>query len=185
MDEPTETHASDAREDERGRLQAALEEKSREVESLRDRYLRAVADLENYRKRAQREREELIRAAEEGLLYELLAVLDNFERALGAPRDSQHFDGFVSGVELIHQQLLKVLEKSGVVPFSSVGQPFDPERHEAVMRVETREAEGNTVLEEMRRGYVRNGRVLRPAQVTVAVSTAELPADGDRAVEDS
>jgi len=88
-------------------------------------------------------------------------------------------------VELIHQQLLKVLEKSGVVPFSSVGQPFDPERHEAVMRVETREAEGNTVLEEMRRGYVRNGRVLRPAQVTVAVSTAELPADADRAVEDS
>ena len=165
MDEPRETRA-----DELGRLQAALDEKAREAEGLRDRHLRAVADLENYRKRAQREKEDLVRAAEEGLLYELLEVLDNFERALDAPRDPQHFEGFISGVELIHQQLLKVLEKTGVVPFTSLGETFDPERHEAVMRVETTESLDNTVLEEIRRGYLRHGRVLRPAQVTVAVA---------------
>ena len=172
MDEPTETHAHEMR-----RLQAALEEKVREVETHRDRHLRAVADLENYRKRAQREREELVRAAEEGPFYELLAVLDNFERALGAPRDPQHFEGFVSGVELIQQQLLKVLEKAGVVPFTSVGEPFDPERHEAVMRVESAESPDNTVVQETRRGYLRNGRVLRPAQVAVSVSPAEASPD--------
>ncbi len=165
MDEPTETHA-----DELSRLQAALDEKVREAESLRDRHLRAVADLENYRKRAQREKEDLVRAAEEGLLQELLSVVDNFERALDAPRSPQHFERFVSGVELIHQRLLKVLEKTGVVPFMSLGETFDPERHEAVMRVETTESPDNIVLEETRRGYLRNGRVLRPAQVTVAVS---------------
>ena len=177
MDEPEIDDATETQADEVSRLQAALEEKNREVETLRDRHLRAVADLENYRKRAQREREEWIRAAEEGLLYELLAVLDNFERALDAPRDYQHFEGFVSGVELIQQQFLKVLEKAGVVPFASVGQPFDPERHEAVMRVETTESPESIVLEETRRGYLRNGRVLRPAQVTVAVSPVDARPD--------
>ena len=159
--------------DEIRRLEAALEEKNRELENLRDRHLRAVADLENYRKRAQREKEEFVRLAEESLLHELLAVLDNFERALDAPRDPQHFEGFVSGVELIQQQLLKVLEKMGVIPFASVGQPFVPERQEAVMRIETTEAPENTVLEETRRGYLRNGRILRPAQVTVAASPSK------------
>lgn len=158
------------------RLSKALEEKTREVEATHDRYLRALAELDNTRKRAQREREEYIRFANESLLRELLPVLDNFDRAIQAARASGEAEAVVSGVELIQRELLRVLEKFGVTPFSSVGQPFDPERHEAVARVPAGDGPAMVVVAETLRGYLLNGRVLRPAMVTVAVPTDELPA---------
>ena len=158
------------------RLGKALEEKTREVEATQDRYLRALAELDNTRKRAQREREEYIRFANESLLGELLPVLDNFDRAIRAARASGEAEAVVSGVELIQRELLRVLEKFGVTPFSSVGQRFDPERHEAVARVPAGDGPAMVVVAETLRGYLLNGRVLRPAMVTVAVPTDELPA---------
>jgi len=158
------------------RLSKALEEKTREVEATHDRYLRALAELDNTRKRAQREREEYIRFANESLLRELLPVLDNFDRAIQAARASGEAEAVVAGVELIQRELLRVLEKFGVTPFSSVGQPFDPERHEAVARVPAGDGPAMVVVAETLRGYLLNGRVLRPAMVTVAVPTDELPA---------
>jgi molecular chaperone GrpE len=155
--------------DEETRLRQALEEKTGEAEANYDRYLRAVAELENAKKRAQREREEYIRYANESLLRELLPVLDNFERAVRAARTAGEAPGFLAGVELIQRELLKVLEKFGVTPFTAVGQPFDPAKHEAVGRVETTEHPEMTVVEETLCGYLLNGRVLRPAMVTVAV----------------
>jgi molecular chaperone GrpE len=163
-------------EDELARLRQALEETKRVLDEKTDRYLRAVAELDNQKKRAQREREEYIRFATASLLRELLPVLDNFDRALGAARASTEAQGFLAGVELIQRELLKVLEKFGATPYSAVGQPFDPERHEAVQRVFKPDAADMTVVEEIARGYLLNGRVLRPAIVVVAV-----PPDSDTA----
>ncbi len=157
-------------------LRQALEEKSREAEANHDRALRAAAELENFKKRTQREREEYIRFANESLLREILPVLDNFDRALEAARAGSEAQGVVAGVELIQRELLKVLEKFGVTPYNALGQPFDPERHEAVRRVVRPDAPDMTVVEETQRGYLLNGRVLRPAMVVVAV-----PPDTDQA----
>jgi len=166
--------------EELSRLRQALEEKTREAEAIYDRYLRLLAELDNAKKRAQREREEYVRFANESLLRELLPVLDNFDRAIQAARARGEAEGFVAGVELIQRELLRVLEKFGLTPFSSLGQPFNPERHEAVARVPTTDAPEMTVAEETLRGYMLNGRVLRPAMVAVAVppersSTPEEP----------
>ena len=117
------------------RLREALEAKTRELEAQQDRYLRTVAEFDNVRKRAAREREEYTRYANESVLRDLLPVLDNLDRALLAAR-SEPAAAVTTGVELIQRELLRVLEKFGLTPFSSVGQPFDPERHEAVARVQ-------------------------------------------------
>jgi molecular chaperone GrpE len=161
-------------EGELARLREALEAKSREADAARDRYLRTVAEFDNARKRAVREREELIRGANEGLIRELLPVLDNLERALQAARGDADAAAVTAGVELIQRELLRVLEKFGVTAFTSVGTPFDPERHEAVARVPAAGRPEMTVVGETARGYLLNGRVLRPAMVTVAMN-----ADGD------
>ena len=154
------------------RLQRALEAKTREAEEQRDRYLRAAAEWDNAKKRAAREREEHVRWANESLLRELLPVLDNFERALQAAKADPGAAAVTSGIELIQRELLRVLEKVGVTPFVSAGQPFDPERHEAVARVPAGPGRPDgTVVDETARGYLLSGRVLRPAMVTVATSS--------------
>lgn len=157
------------------RLSQALEEKTREADATHDRYLRALAELDNVKKRAQRDREEYIRFANESLLRELLPVLDNFDRAIQAARASAGAEAFVAGVELMQRELLRVLEKFGVTAFSAVGELFNPKRHEAVARVPTTDHPEMTVVEETLRGYLLNGRVLRPAMVTVAVRPDDLP----------
>ena len=150
-------------------LQDALDAKTREVEELQNRNLRLMAEFDNAKKRAVREREDYVRFANESLLRELLPVLDNFDRALQAAKGDPRSGAVTAGIELIQRELLRVLEKSGAVPFQSVGQPFDPERHEAVARVPTTDQPEMTVVAETARGYLLNGRVLRPAMVTVAV----------------
>jgi len=157
-------------EEEIRRLREALEAKTLLAEEHRDRYLRAAAEFDNARKRAAREREEYTRYANESLLRELLPVLDNFERALQSARNEPTAAAVTAGVELIQRELLRVLEKFGVTSFTSVGQPFDPERHEAIARVPAQEQPEGTVVDETARGYLLNGRVLRPAMVTVASS---------------
>jgi molecular chaperone GrpE len=155
------------------RLREALEAKSREAEATRDRYVRAIAEFDNYRKRATREREEYVRCAGESLVRELLPVLDNFERALQAARQDPAAAAVTSGVDLIQRELLRVLERAGVTAFSAVGATFDPERHEAIARVPAAGRPDMTVVDETSRGYLMHGRVLRPAQVTVAMKDAD------------
>jgi molecular chaperone GrpE len=155
-------------EEEIQRLRDALQAKSQEAEEHRERYLRGAAEFDNARKRAAREREDYTRYANESLLRELLPVLDNFSRALQAARSEPGAAAVTAGVELIQRELLRVLEKFGVTPFDSVGQPFDPERHEAIARVPAVGQPEGTVVNETARGYMLNGRVLRPAMVTVA-----------------
>jgi molecular chaperone GrpE len=165
FDEPTTNEAAE----EIQRLREALEIKTREAEAQQDRYLRAVAEFDNVRKRTAREREEHTRYANESLLRDILPVLDNLDRALQAAR-SEPVTSLTTGVELIQRELLRVLEKFGVAPFVSVGQPFDPERHEAIARVQRPDLPDMSVAGETARGYLLHGRVLRPAMVTVAVA---------------
>jgi molecular chaperone GrpE len=154
------------------RLQQALEDKTREAESLQDRHLRTVAEFDNARKRAARDREDYVRFATESLVRDLLGVLDNFDRALQqAARADTAAAAWTAGVELIHRELLRVLEKVGVTPFSAVGERFDPARHEAVARVPAGDTPEMTVVDETLRGYQMHGRVLRPALVTVAIAS--------------
>jgi molecular chaperone GrpE len=155
-------------EEEIQRLREALQAKIQEAEEHRERYLRGAAEFDNARKRAAREREDYTRYANESLLRELLPVLDNFSRALQAARSEPGAAAVTAGVELTQRELLRVLEKFGVTPFDSVGQPFDPERHEAIARVPAVGQPEGTVVNETARGYMLNGRVLRPAMVTVA-----------------
>jgi molecular chaperone GrpE len=157
-------------------LRVEVEAKAREAAEAQERYLRALADFDNFRRRVQREREEWRRQAQEELLREILPALDNFDRALAAGPAPGADGGFRAGVELIHRDFLKALERAGVRPFSAVGESFDPLRHEAVARVERTDVADGTVVDEMQRGYLFHERVLRPARVVVAV---EPPRPGE------
>src|SRR5436309_14858125 len=145
----------------------------RQLDEKHDRLLRALADAENTRRRAQRERDEFAKYATESLLRDLIPVLDNLDRALDAARAAGTAANLVEGVELIQRELLKVLERAGVTRYSAVGQTFDPTRHEAIARVVSTEAAPNTVVSELLPGYLLHDRVLRAALVAVAVAPDE------------
>jgi len=145
----------------------------RELDDKQDRLLRALAEMDNMRRRSQRDREEFTRYATESLLRDLIPILDNFDRALEAARSNRDAAKLVEGVELIQRELLRVLERAGVKRYSALGQPFDPTRHEATARVVSADAKPNTVVAEILPGYLLHDRVLRAAQVAVAVAPDE------------
>jgi molecular chaperone GrpE len=153
-------------------LRSERDARAREAAEAQDRYLRTLADFENFRRRVGREREDWRRQAQEALLQEILPALDNFDRALAAPPTAGADPGFRTGVELIHRDFLAALERLGVRSFTAIGQPFDPTRHEAVGRAERTDVEDHTVVAEVLRGYLFQERVLRPAKVVVAVHPA-------------
>ncbi len=146
-------------------LVARVEELERLTKELKNDYLRALADFDNYRRRNERDLEIKRRERLEALLSDVIGVLDNFERALGAETDS--VDAFKRGVELIYRQLCDVLVGYGLKPYSCLGEEFDPRRAEAVGFVECGEESANRVVEEVSRGYECSGKVLRPARVKV------------------
>lgn len=162
-------------------LRAEVEAAARAAVEAQDRYLRTLADFDNFRKRIGREREDWWRQAQEQVLREILPVLDNFERALAAEPGPGGDGGLRAGVELIHRDFLKALERLGVRPFGSVGELFDPQRHEAVARVERGDLADQTIVEETVRGYLLHDRVFRPARVVVAVEPAPPPEPGEAA----
>jgi len=160
-------------------LEEDLAKVKAQLEDKHDKHLRAVAELSNYRKRVQKEREDLMRLAREDLVLKLVDVLDNFDRALVAAKTMSDFDSFHKGVELILKQMSQTLEREGLVPFPSKGQPFDPTKHEAVMMVETNKHPPGIVVDEISRGYTLGDKVVRPALVTVSreKSRGEAPAE--------
>lgn len=162
-EEPDPLATGDSVGDEADRLRADLA-------ALQDRYLRLQAEFENYRKRQQRDREELNRQAKERVLGELPGIVDNLERALqhaGAAGAAP--ETLAQGVELVCKQLQEVLARFGAEPIAALGTLFDPRLHEAMARVETTgDPPDGTVIEEYRRGYLLDGKVLRPALVAVA-----------------
>ena len=150
-------------------LEGALEASRDEARRNYDSYLRAVADLENYRKRAQREKEELSRYGYDKVLREILPVMDNLERAVEhAKSEGADNTGLLQGVEMTLTQFGQVLEKFGVKPVAAKGEPFDPSHHEAMGQIESAEHPPNTVVQELQKGYYLHDRLLRPALVMVA-----------------
>jgi molecular chaperone GrpE len=142
----------------------------REIADLRDRSVRTLADFDNYRKRAERERRDAVRYAASAPLGDLLEVLDNLERALAAGGSA---DDLKLGVEMTLRQLEDVLRRHGIEGVPAAGQRFDPAHHEAVSRLVDPDVEAPTVVEELQRGYRLHDRLLRPARVVVAVPEDE------------
>lgn len=154
-------------------LQQDLDEALAEKQKNWDLYLRERAELENFRKRMQREKEDLVRFANENLLREILTVVDNLERAIEHARtNDETVQGLLEGVEMTLSQCQKLLEKFGVTPVVAVGEPFDPTWHEAMGQLESADHPPNTVLQEMQKGYVLNDRLLRPALVLISRAPA-------------
>ena len=150
------------------RLTAAAQE----AEKLRDQYVRSLADLDNSKKRLQRDREDYAKYAAENVARELLPIIDSLSQAVVAVDKRADTDAVVKGVHLIYRQLLGVLEREGVKRIPSVGEPFDPHRHEAVGQVEpTDGVKDGSIVEEVQTGYVLHGKIIRPALVKVAKRT--------------
>lgn len=158
------------------RLQADLKDKTAEIESLNDRLLRLHAEFENYKKRVARERGEFVRFAHEGLIRELLPVLDSLERAVATTRSGRDVQGVAEGVDIILRLFQTTLEKAGVKPIEALGHEFDPNVHQAVAQVESADGRDNIAVEEVRKGYLLEGRLLRPAMVKV--SKTKVPDSG-------
>ncbi len=154
-------------------LQQQLEEKSKEAQENYDRALRLAAEMENLKKRLEREKADLLQFANENLIKELLPVVDNLELALEHGRQAETPAAFLEGIELVHQGFLKALARFGVTPLEAVGQQFDPAYHNAVMQEVAPEVPDCTVLKELQKGYLLQNRLLRPAMVVVARNTTE------------
>ena len=151
-------------------LESLMVERDRlaeEKNDLMDRLLRRQAEFDNYRRRAERERADLLEYAHAESVGAILPILDDFERALKLETTDKEY---ARGMELIYQRLLDSLKKLGLEPISAKGQKFDPHIHHAVDMVETEELEDHTILDEYQQGYNFRGRLLRPAMVKVAVS---------------
>ncbi len=136
-----------------------------------ERYLRLMADFENYKKRVVREKREFSRFASEDIILSLLPLMDNFERAITHCKDSGdsgEINVLLDGVVMIQRQMVDVLKKSGVRSFESLGKPFDPTKHQAMQTVESKDVEPNTVIDEFQKGYFLHDRLIRPAMVVVS-----------------
>ncbi len=156
-------------------LEEALAAKEAEAAANWDRFVRERADLENYRKRVQREKDDLLKYGNESLLLEILPVIDNMERALNhASEDS--ISGVIEGVELTLSMLRSALKKFGVSPIDAAGKMFDPAYHQAMAQVESEEHAPNTIVEEFQKGYMLNDRLLRASLVAVAGAPKKVDA---------
>ncbi len=149
-------------------LKRKLEEKEKEAKDYYDRLLREAADLENFKKRAAKEKEEWTKFANEDLIKAILPVIDNLERAVNHAEKVVDTGVMIEGVRLTIKQLLQTLDRFGLTPFESVGKPFDPSMHEAMLVVESDQHQPNHVVEEFQKGYLLNNRLLRPATVSVS-----------------
>ena len=143
------------------KLQAAVQEKE-------ERALRLQADFENFRRRTAKEKEELSAVVTQGILKDMLPLLDNFERAMAA--EAKDIDSFKQGVEMIFKQFGEVLVKNGLEHIEVEGKKFDPNFHQAVMRVENPDLEDETIAQELQKGYMVKGRVIRPSMVQVVAN---------------
>ena len=148
-------------------LKKKLSEKERELIEFNDRYLRLAADFDNYRKRTEKEIREIIEYAGEGVLRQVLPILDDIERALCNNDKNISEESVQKGLELIHKKFVKTLEDLGVKPIESLNKPFDPDFHHAVLAREEKDIEPEMVVEEFEKGYVYKKHVLRYAKVVV------------------
>ncbi|GIV10932.1 MAG: protein GrpE [Fimbriimonadales bacterium] len=153
---------------EQDELQARIAELEQAYEEQKNLYLRTLADFQNYRRRQQEEIERQRGLLLESLMEDLLPILDNFERALQAAEATRELEPLMEGVRMTERQIKAVLARYDIHPIVAVGQPFDPNLHEAIQRVESAEYADDLVIDEVERGYRMGERVLRPSRVIVA-----------------
>jgi molecular chaperone GrpE len=149
-----------------------------ELKEMSEKYLRLYAEFDNYKKRVNKDKEELLKYGQESLLYELLTVIDNLELALKHASDEVS-TGLIQGVEITYKELMKTLEKFGLTAVEAEGENFDPSVHHAMSQVERDDVEENLVVEEYRKGYKLKDKVLRPSLVSVS----KKPPEDDRETE--
>lgn len=164
-DEP-KTHAAD------------VERLTHELQQANDKYLRTLADFDNTKKRLHREKEEFVRYAAETMVRELLPIIDSLDQALVAVDKQADPQAIIKGIHLIYRQLLGLLAKEGVERIATVGEPFDPHKHEAVAQIETTDGTADeTIVEQVQVGYTMHGRTIRPAMVKIAKNTKDQTSD--------
>ena len=146
----------------------ALKEKAAKVDEYLDKMLRLQADCENRKKRQDKEKLDFLKFANENLITELLRVMDDFERAIDSAKNSNDAKVLLEGIEMVRHDFQDIMEENGLKAIDPAGQPFDPDRHEAVEHIVDDLHPENTVLEVMRKGYELNGKILRPAAVRVS-----------------
>ena len=154
-------------------LENEIQKLVEERDTLQDRLLRKQAEFENYKKRSERERAEYIQMASADLMRELLNVLDSFDLAVRNASERTPDEDMLRGIDLVYKQLLDTLGRFGLKAIEAKGQVFDPNFHQAVTTVASADVPENTVVEELRRGYTLNGRLLRPAMVSVSAGRAK------------
>jgi molecular chaperone GrpE len=159
-------------------LQARIAELEQAYEEQKNLYLRTLADFQNYRRRQQEEMERQRGLLLESLMTELLPILDNFERALQAAEATLELEPLIEGVRMTERQIKAVLARYDIHPIDAIGQPFDPNLHEAIQRVETTDYEDGIVIDEVERGYRMGERILRPSRVIVAKRPPEPTTQG-------
>lgn len=160
VDEAPETEAADEAQQ--------LEKLTADLKEKEERVLRLQADFENFRRRTAKEKEELSAVVTQGILKDMLPLLDNFERAMAA--EAKDGEAFQKGVEMIFTQFGEVLKKNGLEKIETEGQKFDPNFHQAVMRVQNEELEDDDIAQELQKGYMVKGRVIRPSMVQVVAN---------------
>ncbi|MCK4503247.1 MAG: nucleotide exchange factor GrpE [Desulfuromonadales bacterium] len=166
-------------------LSSQLEQAQIDATAAHDQYLRTMADMDNLRKRTQREKEDLAKFANENILREILPVIDNLERAVEHAEQADDNDGLFEGVQMTLTQFSQLLEKFGVKTVDAIGQQFDPAYHQAMGQLESDEHPANTVIQQMQKGYQLNNRLLRPSFVMLAKAPAVAEAANDATTEDT
>ena len=145
-----------------------LEVVNEELETVKDQYLRILAEFDNYKKRRNRDFLNLREGAKVALIEELLPIMDDFDRSFNSSKTKKSYKSFYKGVELIYNKFKDILEKQGIEYIDAVGQPFNPELHDAVMRIEAKDQPSNIVIEEALKGYKFKDKVIRYSKVVVS-----------------
>lgn len=163
--------ASDAAEDSKGFFKKKPDKEKQalkdQVQSLQDKVVRQMAEFDNYRKRTDKEKEQMFSMGEKSVIEKILPIVDNFERGFATVTEEEKKDAFYQGMEKVYQQLTKQLEDLGVKAIECEGKEFDPKFHNAVMQVESEEQESGTVAKELQKGYLYHDQVLRHSMVSV------------------
>lgn len=155
-------------------LKRQLQEKEKETKDTLDRLLRVRADFDNYQKRIKKEKMEFERFLNEGLIKELLPVVDNLERAMKSAEQSGEIAPLIKGLEMTIKQFRDILKEAGVKEIKSIGEIFDPSKHEAIKLITSHEGGDNTIVEEYEKGYSLHEKVIRPSKVGVAKNKFEF-----------
>ena len=145
-----------------------IDKLKKEAEEYKDKWLKVHAEYENTRKRLEKEKHDHIKFANEDIISKLFPIMDNFDMAFAAMEKAEDKEAVMEGIKLVQKEFHRVLEENGVERIETVGKEFDPNLHEAVQAVETEEVPDGEIVEEVRSGYLLNGRILRPAKVKVA-----------------